>query len=305
MTLPPPPVPDAAAEPPPPLTFAAWVKRERDARNWTQKELADRARIAEVTVRKAEGGRQPSTDLLLGLLGTFGIPSEQYEAYLGWLFGLRPAPPAAAPPAAPALPPVAAAPPTDPAPPAEPAAAPPTSPPPSPPEEPTPDPAADAVGYIATHLLGWILPALQAQQATAAEVLELRLVRLLLTDRALARQEEAELETYREQKRAAMGAVQRYTLLLVGLGVLLGVFPTVAIAGFVVILGGYGTIWGMEPWVAWKRLDGVPDRTIWASLLIVGTLTVFTIALATWAAQPLFPLMAQLAPLFFSRQAPP
>ncbi len=42
-----------------PLTFAAWVRREREARGWTQKALADRARIAEVTVRKAEGGRHP------------------------------------------------------------------------------------------------------------------------------------------------------------------------------------------------------------------------------------------------------
>ncbi len=235
------------------------------------------------------------------MLGTFGIPSDQYEAYLGWFFGLRPAPPEAAPPATPALPPAAAELTADTAPPAEPAAAPPTHSPPPPPEEPHPDPAADAIWDLATHLLTWILPALQAQQATAAEALEMRLVQLLLTDRALARQEEAEWETYREQKREATAAIQRYTLLLIGLGVLFGAVPTVAMAALVICVGGLGMAWGMGPWVALQRRDGVPDQAIWAGLITVSTLAVFTIALATWAAQPLFPLMDQLAPLFFAR----
>lgn len=269
----------AEANPPDaPLTFAAWVKRERDARGWTQKELSTRSGIAEVTIRKAEGGRPPSTDLLLTLLNAFEIPVAQHEAYLGWIVGLR-----AVPPAAPDAPTPA---------PAEPVTAVP------PPARPT---SAKRTPDLAAQLLARLLPVLQAQQAAAATALETRLFGLLLYDRALARQEAAEWEAYREQTREANGALQRYTLLLVGLGVLLGAVPTLPMAGLAVLVGGLGLAWGMGPWIAWKRLEGVPERTSQATIIITATLTVFTIAVATWAAQPLFPLMTQLAPLFLSR----
>jgi transcriptional regulator with XRE-family HTH domain len=257
------------APPDPPLTFAAWVRREREARGWTQKALATQAGIAEITVQKAEGGRPPSTDLLLGLLGAFGIPVEQHEAYLGWIVGLRAAPPTEAPP------------------PAEPSTGAPVPPPADAPV------SADLAPDLAAQLLARLLPALLRQQTEAANTLELRLAGLLLYDRALARQEAAEWEAYREQTREATDALRRYTLLLLGLGLLLGVAPTGAMAALVVVVGGLG--------IAWKRLEGIPDRVSQAAIVLTSVLFVSTVAVATWTMQPLLPLVSQLAPLFFAR----
>jgi len=245
------------------------MRQQREAHGWTQKQLAGAAGCAEVTIQKAENGTHPpSTDLLLALLQAFAIPAEQHEAYLGWVVGLRPAPPD-----------------------------PPAAPPQRRPLRPrTPWPPSWRPD-LAEQILARLVPVLQRQQAEAAAALELRIFSLLLYDRALARQEAAEWEAYCEQAREAKGALQRYTILLLGLGLLLGSTPSWGIAALVIMLGALGMAWGMAPWIALKRREGMPNRVSQVALAITSVVMVSAVATTVWLVQPLVPLFLRLGPL--------
>ena len=59
------------------ITFGQWLKQRRRALGLTQKELAQQAGCAEVTLRKIESGDlQPSAPLVASLARALGVTSK-------------------------------------------------------------------------------------------------------------------------------------------------------------------------------------------------------------------------------------
>ena len=52
------------------------IKELREARGWTQRELADRAAVTDQTISNLERGQQPTLATALAVAGAFGEPVE-------------------------------------------------------------------------------------------------------------------------------------------------------------------------------------------------------------------------------------
>lgn len=67
------------------LTFAKWLRQQRRVLDLTQKELAEAASCAPITVRKMEAGElRPSKMLARSLAGVLEIPLDEVEAFIAF-----------------------------------------------------------------------------------------------------------------------------------------------------------------------------------------------------------------------------
>ena len=70
------------------LTFGQWLHRQRRLADWTQRELADEAACATITIRKLEGDElRPSKQLAQRLAEVLGIPDEEVAGFVAFARG--------------------------------------------------------------------------------------------------------------------------------------------------------------------------------------------------------------------------
>jgi len=68
------------------MTFAHWLQREREQRDWSQNELATRAGIGRGIVNKTEAGRNdPAPQTLRALARALGYPVDRLYRLVGFL----------------------------------------------------------------------------------------------------------------------------------------------------------------------------------------------------------------------------
>ncbi len=78
------------------VSFGQWLSRHRKSLGLTQKQLAERANCAAITVRKIEAEhRHPSLQIAERLAQVLNIPMEERMVFISFARGLRTSPPSA------------------------------------------------------------------------------------------------------------------------------------------------------------------------------------------------------------------